>query len=125
MAKKKKLRTRKKKEKETMYVRIDHSVMLRKEILETAIEIANLIKRWEGYKVLREKKLQQIKVLKKLMSDIEKEFRSFNRDLPKVEIEKVDKEVKEGVEVSVKKREISTIDKDLEELKAKLAQLRV
>ncbi|MCD4759851.1 hypothetical protein K8R33_03110 [archaeon] len=119
--KKKKTQTKKK---EPIYVKIENALSVRKQILEAAIEASSLLKRLESYKLLREMKLQQIKDLKKLMNKIDKEFSGFTRDLPKIKLEEEIEELQEE-EKPVKAKGLSEIDIELEEIKRKLAQLRV
>ncbi len=130
MVKKKRVhRVTKKKEQDSVYVRIDSALTLRREILETAIESTALLKRWESYKILREMKLAEIKELKKIMDNIEKEFREFKKHLPKVEIKEEEKpreiQKEEKKEAVVKDSGLSEIDSEIEELKARLSQLKI
>jgi NifB/MoaA-like Fe-S oxidoreductase len=131
---KKKAKPRKKKvvqpkeDKDVVYVKIDSALSLRKAILEGAIDITTLLKRWESYKVIRELKLQEIKKLKKLMNQIDKEFGRFVKDLPKADLYKKKKVVEDRVEEKVvvqKDTGLSEIDRELATIKDKLANLRV
>ncbi len=129
MAKKKKHKTRKKKEDDDIvYVKIENALTLRKQILEAAIEITTLLKRLESYKLIREMKLQQIKELKTLMNKIDKDFRGFKKNLPKIDIKKEEEKLEEDDEEEprfVKDSGLSEIDRELEEIKEKLAHLRI
>jgi len=113
-------------EKDTTYVRIENALTFRKELLEAAIDITTLLKRWESYKVLREMKLQEIHELRKIMTKIEKEFQSFRRELPKVKLEEEEpKEEERDDREPVKLKGLSEIDRELEEIRAKLAQIKI
>lgn len=129
MVKRKKTQTRKKKEEDTMYVRVNNALTLRKEILQTAIEITTLLRRLESYKVLREMKMREIKDLNSLMAKLQKEFSSFKRGLPKTKVElkseEGDHEEKEMKVSSDKDRGLSEIDRELEAIKEKLSNLQV
>lgn len=117
-----------KEDKDVVYVKIDSALTLRRDILESAIDLTTLLKRWESYKVIRELKFQEIKKLKKLMTQIEKEFGKFVKDLPKADLYK-EKRIVEDKEVEkvVVQRDsgLSEIDRELAEIKNKLANLRV
>lgn len=126
-AKKKKVHHRKVKEENPTYVKVDNALTLRKELLGTAIDVTTLLKRWEGYKMIREMKMREIKVLHSLMKEIEKEFNKFKSALPKIKIEE---EVKESIpiedkKISIKDRGLSEIDREIQEIKDKLAQINI
>jgi hypothetical protein len=125
VAKKKKVRHRKAKEENPTYVKVENALTLRRELLGTAIDVTTLLKRWEGYKMIREMKLREIKALHSLMSEIEKEFRKFKNTLPKIKIEE---EVTEDIsreerKIPLRERGLSAIDQEIQEIKDKLAQI--
>ena len=127
LAKKKKHTAKKKEEKSLVYVKIDNALTLRKQILEAAIEVVTLLKRLENYKIIREMKLKQIKELRTLMGKIEREFSGFKKEVPRIEIEKAEEKLEEEEKEmpAYKDKGLSEIDRELEEIKEKLAHLRI
>jgi len=126
LAKKKKVRTRKKREENPMYVKIDGALSLRRELLGTAIDVTTLLKRWESYKMIREMKMREIKALHKIMGEIQKTFDKINRGLPKIKIEVEKEEVPtEKKKIPVREKGLSAIDQEIQEIKDKLAQINL
>ncbi len=141
MVKKRKTSTKKKesipKDGDVTYVKISGPNQLRKELLETAIGSAELLKQWESYHKLKEEKAVAFKNLNKVMKQIGKEVSLIKKYLPKKEdvsgLEKEKKEVektlKEKVE-KIKKPEIkkefgSHIDKEIDDIQNRLKNLNI
>jgi hypothetical protein len=117
---------RKKIQEDPTYVRIENAKTFRKSLLRTAIEAGTLLKHVESYKILKELKMKEIKNLHAIMGEIEKEFRKFKTELPKIkEEEKV--ETLKSVEQPEKRKiaHLSGLDAELEEIKQKLAELNL
>jgi hypothetical protein len=111
------------------YVRIDNAMTFRKNLLRTAIEAGTLLKKIESYKLLKELKMKEIKNLHAIMGEIEKEFRKFKSELPKVKEYQEDKkiEVSKPVERVEEKKidHLSGLDAEIEDIKQKLAELNL
>jgi len=126
-AKKKKVHHRKVKEENPTYVKVENALTLRKELLGTAIDVTTLLKRWESYKMIREMKMREIKVLHSLMKEMEKEFSKLKSVLPKIKIE-AEKEENVSIEdnkIPLRDRGLSEIDREIQEIKDKLAQINI
>ncbi len=124
---KKKVVRRRVREEDPTYVRIENAMTFRKNLLGTAIEAGTLLKHVESYKLLKELKMKEIKNLHLIMGEIEKEFKKFKSELPKVKEVQEKKEiiVSESVEVPKKKKvdHLSGLDAELDDIKQKLAEL--
>ena len=109
------------------YVKVDNAMTFRKNLLRTAIESGTLLKRIESYKLLKELKMKEIKNLHAIMWEIEKEFRKFKSDLPKIKEYTPVEEVSESVEKVEEKKtvELEGLDAELEDIKQKLADLNI
>ena len=109
------------------YVRIDNAMTFRKNLLRTAIEAGTLLKKIESYKLLKELKMKEIKNLHTIMKKIEKEFKKFQSDLPKVkEYTPVEEASEPNEKVEEKKTvELNGLDAELEDIKQKLADLNI
>lgn len=129
MAKKKSKTT--KKEESITYVKVDQPVHLRKRILETAVESAELLKKWEGYQKTKEEKAAVFKKLVTVMNKIEKETNALKKHLPKSE------EIKFKDKASVKPKKTkskailerekpsSDIDREISDIQAKIKGLKL
>jgi hypothetical protein len=115
------------------YVKVDQPHPLRRDILETAIESAELLKNWEGYQKLKEDKVETFKKLVEIMKKVEKEISSLKRNIPKMDDIDVEEEkpvkpkkVEEVLtESSVKKEYRSDLDKEIDEIHSKLKNLKI
>jgi len=109
------------------YVKIDNAMTFRKNLLRTAIEAGTLLKRIESYKLLKELKMKEIKKLHAIMGEIEKEFKKFKSDLPKIKEYSPVEEVSEPAKKSEEKKvvHLSGLDAELEDIKQKLADLNI
>jgi len=115
------------KEENPTYVKVENALTLRKELLGTAIDVTTLLKRWESYKMIREMKMREIKVLHSLMKEMEKEFSKLKSVLPKIKIE-AEKEENVSIEdnkIPLRDRGLSEIDREIQEIKDKLAQINI
>lgn len=123
-------------EEDTTYVKIDNALQTRKQVLESAIDVTELMKRYESYKILRELKMKEMKKLEILVKKIRTEMNSYVKNMPKIKevIEQEKKELKTlhqmemhktDKPVVVEKEHLTGIEKEIEEIKAKLNQLNV
>lgn len=125
-AKKKKVRHRKAKEENPTYVKVENALTLRRELLGTAIDVTTVLKRWEGYQMIREMKMREIKALHSLMKEIEKEFKKLKSALPKLKVEQTREEDSlEEASIPVREKGLSGIDREIQEIKDKLAQINL
>lgn len=125
-------------EPDTTYVKIDSALTTRKQILLSAIDVTELMKRYETYKILRELKMREMKKLEILTKRIRTEINAYLRNMPRIKevIEEERKELKmlhqmeveraKGKPVVVEhKDELTGIDKELEEIKRKLDEISI
>lgn len=78
-----------------MYVSIEAPIKFRKEILESAVDVTTVLKTYEDYKILRDKKTKKLIELKGTLLDIKKVYRNLIKDLPELPEEKKPIEEKE------------------------------
>ena len=114
------------------YVRLDNSIMTRKELLQTAIESAQILKDWETYKLIRELKLEAYKKVVFIFNKIEREMSTIKRKIPKFDNEKyLGKPVTQKVEeervgeVQEKKIYKTELDKEIDEIRDKINALGI
>lgn len=121
-----------------MYVFIDNPISFRKSILERAIHITEILKDYERYKLIREKKTKKLQELRGLVFDMKKTRKSLINSLPalpeekereeeevveKEEVKKIEKPVKiEPPKIHVS-REDDDLSKELMEIEKKLRSL--
>ena len=122
-------------EEDTTYVKIDEALMTRKKILESAVQMAELMKRYESFKILRELKMREMKKLELLVRKIKVEINAYTKSIPKIKevVEEEKKELKmlhkmemhRGTMpvVAQEKTQLSGIDREIEEIKARLNEL--
>jgi hypothetical protein len=122
-----KLRKKKKEYSAEEYVLLNGGYFIRKTLLESAVDATTLLKRWESYKLIREKKLRYMKRLRLIMARIYREVISFKRHFPdikeeKIERPKVRKERKKEAPAPIVKAK-SELDREIDMIKAKLERL--
>ena len=93
---------------ESVHVRIEQPVELRKEILNAAIEATTILRFYEHYKLIREQKDKKIQKLEKLLHSLKSDLRKLNRELPKIK------------EPKKKKAKITETEKIIEKVAAKI-----
>ncbi len=122
------------KKEETTFVRVEAPLILREEILHSAIDATNILKSYEKYGLLRDKKITLMKRIRTLMKKIEKEFKLIReKQLP--QIEEIEKSIEMNGKKEIKKKKIhqikktpiekTALDKEIEEIRAKLNSLRI
>ncbi|MBT3395160.1 hypothetical protein HOA59_00165 [archaeon] len=118
----------------TTFVRVGSPSVLREEILHSAIDSTSILKSYERYGLLRDKKITLMKKVRTLMRKIEKEFKLIReKQLPKVEeierdIELNGKKKKEVSKVhQIKKTKVvkTSLDRDIDEIRKRLSELKV
>ncbi len=135
----------KKKPEDDIHVKVDNPKWLRKEVLTTAIDLINVLKRYESYVELNKHKEHLLKLLKSEMSEVKSLMKELKlKELPlsskkfnqlkfvKEEKEEVAKEQKavereekkHEREVARQKRAMEEREKPLNELEADLNSLR-
>jgi len=118
------------------YVKLDGSLPLRKDILEGAIESAELLKAWENYHKFKSDKMAVYKVLSSLLDKVDKEVVALKRhiprmseiDLPEIKEKKVvekPKMVEEQKPKQLEKEFKSKLDKEIYDIHEKLRKLGV
>ena len=108
------------------YVQIDQPVVIRRNILETAVESANSLKFFEDYKEIKSKKVSQIKKIRTLLRKINREMLAFEKLLPEVKEEKIEEpkgKLDGAKEEKTKKTE--GLDAEIDKIKSKLSSLGI
>ena len=90
----------------------------KKSFLYSEMEILTAIARLRNYKDLRQKEFIAKNLMKKAMSEFQKEIKNFESFMPEVPLEKDSL----GISSGVKKRD--TLELEIEELRKKIAQLQ-
>ena len=118
----------------TTFVRVENPLVLREEILHSAIDTTSILKSYERYGLLRDKKITLMKKVRTLIRKIEKEFKVIReKQLPRVEeierdIELNGKKKKKTSKVhQIKKTKVvrTSLDRDIDEIRKKLSELEV
>jgi hypothetical protein len=128
---KKKSTPKKKEDDSVTYVRVDGPIPTRKDILETAIDSAEILRDWESYKKHRATKLETYEKLVGVMRKIDREVNSLRRHLPKMkEVEDLEKPVikkeKKVEPTKVEKKKFnSELDREIADIRGKLNNLRI
>ncbi|MFH1376265.1 MAG: hypothetical protein ABIH25_01385 [Candidatus Woesearchaeota archaeon] len=107
------------------FVKIDTPSVTRKNILEAAVVATTLLKRWESYKRIKEKKMLYVKKLKLIMGRIHREEMAFRRHFPHVG-DDVNTVRKSKAIVAQRKHVVkakSDLDREIDQIKAKLDRL--
>jgi hypothetical protein len=121
------------KEEGVTYVKIGGHTPLRKDILQTAINSAELLQYWESYQRLKLVKAENMEKLGKVMKKIDKEINLLKKNIPKLaEVDKLEKEEKKISPTRVTRRKPiikkefkSEIDKEIDDIQNKLKNLKV
>ena len=112
----------KKEENDVSYIKIDSPLDARKTILNAAIQATYILRYIESYKQIKARKLEIIREINAVMEKIERETIKLKGALPK------EKEI-QGIEPIKIKEEKSgykdPLEKDLEEIRRRLLDLRV
>jgi hypothetical protein len=117
------------------YVKIGSPVPLRKDVLESAIESAELLKAWENYHKFKSDKVDKYKKLEIVLGKIEKEVNALKRHIPKMNEVDVPKEEKKLIKpkksIEAKKPKPleqefkSKLDKEIYDINSKLKKLNI
>ena len=111
------------------YINIDQSNVVRKRVLETAVDTTQTLRFFEKYPKIKAKKVAQITKIRTVMRKIMKEVKLLEEVLPelveKPEIEPTKKKsIKSHKKQTLTKRE-SDLDQEIKEIKEKLSKLGV
>jgi hypothetical protein len=116
------------KEENSAYVKVDSPLSIRREILESAIESAELLKSWESYQSYKYKKLEVVGKVVNIMRRIEKEVIALKKRLPVVDVPELEEEKLKPVKVTKRKVEKVVdnrpqIDKEIDSLQERINKL--
>ena len=116
------------KEENSAYVKVDSPLSIRREILESAIESAELLKSWESYQSYKYKKLEVVGKVVSIMRRIEKEVTALKKRLPVVDVPELEEEKLKPVKVTKRKVEKVVdnrpqIDKEIDSLQERINKL--
>lgn len=133
--KKVKSHSKKKEDDCVTYVKLEGPTPLRKDILESAIESAELLKAWENYYKFKSEKVDYYKKLAVVLGKVEKEVNALKRHIPRmneVDIPKEDKKpiVKAKKIAESKPRPMepefkSKLDKEIYDINSRLKKLNI
>jgi len=118
-----------KKENSQLHIRIDEPVELRKGILESAIDVAESLKLYEGVKAIKRNKNLYKKALKTRVKELRTAVERLEKNLPKVSTDEPKQKQAVGPKESEPTKRIrlvgpkSKLETDLEEIRAKLNKL--
>jgi len=101
--------------KEIMHVRIDNSINTRKEILKTALDTTRLLKDFEKFKDIRERKTNEIKKLHKVF----KEIKLLKSHLKRYGLPSLPEDVKK--EIAIRQKKVAPIEKPIKVITPKEA----
>jgi hypothetical protein len=106
------------------YVRLEYNekVYGQKVLLLSQVEIINIIKRFQKYKELRSQELTLKVNLSVKLGELKEMVKLFEKVLPKTNYQEEEKEVRELLVKEEKKT--STLEDELEQLKAKISRLQ-
>lgn len=110
------------------YMKVDNPLVLRRKVLETAIDSTKFLRFFEDYKVIRDRKSNQIKKLRTLMRKIKREITAFNKLMPETKItEKLEEEKKtKKIKGKPKKtKKARNLEEEISNIKSKLSNLGV
>ena len=124
-------------EKSPIFVRLESPSSIRKDLLNSAVEAARGLKSYEELKKIRERKVKKIDKLKKLMNTVNREVKTLqNKTLPsldevdllvegkKIKQSKVNRRLpKTRKKKTVSEEHVDELDKDISDMKLKLAKL--
>lgn len=122
---------------ESLHIKLDSPIDTRKELLKTAIETTQLLQFHENFKKIRAEKIKTIKNLRTISKQIINLSNNLQNELPEVKITryKESKTIKEGDKPfrprplkpkplkKFQKQPISSIQKELKDIEAKLNSL--
>lgn len=117
-----------------VHVRMEDSLEKRKTILESALLSANLTQKYEDFKAVRNEKTKQLALFKKLMKEVAFLFKDFEfKELPEVKLPKpeIQEEIREirggykGSAEEIEPTEKTKLERDLEDIKSKLENLKI
>jgi len=111
-----------------VHIRIDNSIDKRKQILESALLTAKLLQEYENLKVIRNEKLKQLSLLKKIIKEIKILFNNLEyKELPEVKLPKPKESKKPSKKIkTIKQEEPKTkLQLELEEIRKKLENLKI
>ena len=111
------------------YINIDQSNVVRKRVLETAVDATQTLRFFEKYPKLKSKKVAQMSKIRTVMKKIMGEVKALEQVLPelteKLEIEPKKKAPKKKVSKPTLTKRESDLDQEIKEIKAKLSNLGV
>jgi hypothetical protein len=107
------------------FVRVDDPSSLRREILEGAIETAELLKIWESYHKLKSQKAEIFRKLTLIFSKIDREANSLRKFMPKLPEVKEEKKVKVPSKAKPEKVYTGELDQEISDISSKLKGLNI
>ncbi len=112
--------------KNSEYVRIEQPIFLRRKLLETAVESTEILRFFENYKSIRNKKVSQIKKLRTITRKIKREIFKLNKEMPESTVGEIKPLKKDKSNTKTKKtKRATTLDEELKRIKLKLSKLSI
>ena len=109
------------------YLNLEHPKVIRRGVLQTAIDSTYSLIHFEDYKLIRSKKITQIKKIKTIIRKIKRELNSLNKILSPLE-EKIITDKKEFVKKPKKRsvtKRVNTLDEEIKDIKSKLKKIGI
>jgi DNA-binding transcriptional regulator GbsR (MarR family) len=111
--------------KSSEYIRVEQPLFLRRKLLETAVDSTEILRFFENYKLIKEKKVSQIKKLKTLMRKIKREITKLNKEMPESKKDSLQKNKTKLKELPKQTKKVRSLDEELDRIKEKLSNLSI
>ena len=111
--------------KSSEYIKVDQPLFLRRKLLETAVDSTEILRFFENYKLIKEKKVFQINKLKTLMIKIKREIIKLNKELPESKKENIPKNKPNKKKQPEQTKKVKSLDEELVRIKEKLSNLSI
>ena len=105
--------------KEHVFMRVDSPKVLEKKILTSAVMATQLLKNYEAFSTMREKRIKKMNGLRRSIVGIHKEVVSFKRKFPRIGEE--DEVLEEEPRINLKN--MNDLDKDLYLIEKRLKEI--
>jgi len=104
------------------YIKLEYSESIdtRKNILNSEVNLLNLLSKLNKYKKLRRNELVKKTKLKTILRQVKIKLGSLNRDMPKIEMLELEQPIRE---MAFEAKERGKIESELEEIKKRLEEL--
>jgi len=111
---------------ETFYIQISDSAAVRKALLENSKQVIQLLKRFEQFKLIRAKKMEELLKLRKTNKEVDVLLTKMKKLLPNANMRvKLSREKKAPVPAApVPKGELEKLESELRDIESKIGGLQ-